>query len=64
MSQKAAPVASVPVAASPDKLRNVVLVGRSGAGKSALFDHLIAATTADYRPRPPGIERSSQLSIA
>jgi elongation factor G len=64
MSQKAATAASVPVAASPDKLRNVVLVGRSGAGKSALFDHLIAATTGDYRPRPPGIERSTQLSIA
>jgi elongation factor G len=64
MSQKAATAASVPVAASPDKLRNVVLVGRSGAGTSALFDHLIAATTGDYRPRPPGIERSTQLSIA
>jgi elongation factor G len=64
MSQKAASAASAPVAAGPDQLRNVVLVGRSGAGKSALLDHLIAATTADFRPRPPGIDRSTQLSVA
>ena len=64
MSPKAATAAPAPVAAAPDRLRNVVLVGRSGAGKSALFDHLIAATNPDYRPRPPGIERSTQLSIA
>ncbi len=64
MSPKAASAAPAPIAASPDRLRNVVLIGRSGAGKSALFDYLIAATTPDYRPRPPGIERSTQLSIA
>ncbi len=64
MSQKAASAASAPVASGPEALRNVVLVGRSGAGKSALHDHLIAAATGDFRPRPPGIERSTQLSVA
>ena len=64
MSQRAASAASAPSAAGPDKLRNVVLVGRSGAGKSALLDHLVGATVADFRPRPPGIDRSTQLSVA
>ena len=64
MSPRAASAASAPVASSPESLRNVVLVGRSGAGKSALHDHLIAAATGDFRPRPPGIERSTQLAVA
>ncbi len=64
MSQKTSRSATAPAAASSHKLRNVVLVGRSGAGKSALFDHLIAATGADYRPRLPGIDRSTALSVA
>jgi elongation factor G len=39
-------------------------VGHSGAGKTTLFEHLIAATTPDYRARPVTDERSVQLAVA
>ena len=48
----------------PADIRNVVLVGHSGAGKTTLFEHLLAATTPDYRARPVLDERSVQLSVA
>lgn len=37
--------------ASPDAIRNVVLVGASGAGKTALFDQLVAARIPGRRSR-------------
>jgi elongation factor G len=53
-----------PQANVPTQIRNVVLVGHSGAGKTTLFEHLIAATTPDYRPKPVLEERSVQLAVA
>jgi elongation factor G len=53
-----------PQANVPSDIRNVVLVGHSGAGKTTLFEHLIAATTRDYRAKPVLDERSVQLAVA
>jgi elongation factor G len=53
-----------PQAHVPDQIRNVVLVGHSGAGKTTLFEHLIAATTPGYRAKPVLDERSVQLAVA
>ncbi len=64
MSAKGSTVTSVPQASAPTEIRNVVLVGHSGAGKTTLFEHLIAATTPDYRAKPVGEERSVQLAVA
>ena len=64
MSPRPASSAPAPVATDPAKIRNVVLVGRSGSGKSTLFDHLIADTTTEYRPRSAPVERSVQMSLA
>jgi len=64
MSAKTASTAPGPSVRAPEGLRNVVLVGHSGSGKTTLFEHLIASTTPDYRPRPVGDERSIQLAVA
>src|SRR5450756_203688 len=64
MSAKASASTPVPQASAPDDIRNVVLVGHSGAGKTRLFEHLIAATTPDYRAKPVVDERSVQLAVA
>jgi len=55
---------AAPVTDSPDRIRNVVLVGHSGAGKTTLFEHLVAATTPGYRPKPVGEARSVSLTVA
>jgi len=64
MSVKAASSAPVPAATRPEEIRNVVLVGHSGAGKTTLFEHLIAATTQDYRVKNSSDDRSVQLTVA
>src|SRR5665647_2543471 len=64
MTAKAFASTPGPLANDPSEIRNVVLVGHSGAGKTTLFEHLIAATTQDYRAKPIGDERSVQLVVA
>ncbi len=64
MTPKALATTPGPQAKSPNDIRNVVLVGHSGAGKTTLFEHLIAATTPGYRARPVLDERSVQLAVA
>ncbi len=41
---------SAPVVDSPDRVRNVVFVGHSGAGKTTLVEALLAATGTIARP--------------
>jgi elongation factor G len=64
MSAKAFATTPVPQPSAPAEIRNVVLVGHSGAGKTTLFEHLIAATTPDYRAKPVVDDRSVQLAVA
>ena len=64
MSAKASATTPVPQASTPAEIRNVVLVGHSGAGKTTLFEHLVSATTPGYRAKPVGDERSVQLAVA
>jgi elongation factor G len=46
---------------SPERIRNVVLVGAVGAGKTALFDRLVAARTPGRRSREG--EAASTISL-
>jgi len=64
MTPKALATTPGPAARVPSDLRNVVLVGHSGAGKTTLFEHLIQATTPGYRAKPVLDERSVQLAAA
>ena len=64
MTAKALASTPGPQAHAPNEIRNVVLVGHSGAGKTTLFEHLITATTPGYRARPMLDERSVQLAVA
>jgi len=64
MSAKGSVSSPVPHPSVPSQIRNVVLVGRSGAGKTTLFEHLVAATTPGYRAKPVLDERSVQLCVA
>jgi len=64
MTSKAFASTPGPQAHAPSDIRNVVLVGHSGAGKTTLFEHLIAATTRDYRAKPVLDQRSVQLAVA
>lgn len=64
MGPKGLPLTTAPEATDPVQLRNVVLVGPSGGGKSELFERLVAATTTGYRPKPVGESRSVQLNVA
>jgi len=64
MTAKALASTPGPQANVPTEIRNVVLVGHSGAGKTTLFEYLLAATTPDYRAKPVLDERSVQLAVA
>ena len=48
---------------SPDQIRNVVIVGPTGAGKTALFERLVAACVPSRRSRDSH-ETSLALSVA
>lgn len=55
---------AAPTPASPQDIRNVVLVGPGGAGKSALFERLVASRVGTYRPNIDGLERTTELNLA
>ena len=53
-----------PAPASAGQIRNVVLVGPAGAGKSTLFEHLVAARVEGRRPRADDHPPSTGLVAA
>ncbi|WP_353510442.1 elongation factor G-like protein EF-G2 [Intrasporangium sp.] len=55
---------AAPNPASPQDIRNVVLVGPGGAGKTALFEALVAARVPGQRPSGDGHVRTSTLNTA
>ncbi|EAP98319.1 translation elongation factor EF-G [Janibacter sp. HTCC2649] len=55
---------NAPAPASPREIRNVVLVGPAGAGKSTLFEHLVAARVEGRRPRDDDRQSSTGLVAA
>ncbi len=54
--------AALPVPASPAQIRNVVLVGPSGGGKSTLFDRLVFGEAAGRRRDEGGASTSLRMS--
>ncbi len=57
-------VPAAPEPKSPDQIRNVVLVGPGGAGKTTLFEHLTAARVPGWRPAPGDHARSVAMNVA
>ena len=57
-------VDDAPVPSRPQQIRNVVLVGPPGSGKSTLFEHLVAARVEGRRPKDDGRPASTGLVAA
>lgn len=55
---------TAPKVSTTADLRNVVLVGSAGSGKSTLFDNLLASRIPGYRPASPDAERAASLTLA